>query len=120
MPTLIEALNLLYNRKHTREVWLEVSNFLGGFVDGDVSMAESAIEVEGAGVVPQSVILDVLDKIRREEIDPLNREVTALERSGVEMEGSDGDEAEKPKQVKRKEVKRKAPKIRTISRREDS
>jgi hypothetical protein len=84
--TLNEAVGMLNSLKYQRAVWYEVVNFLTKFVDDDVRAADSCVQDEEAGSVPQAVVLEIVNSIKSAQINPLSTEIESMENIQLEVE----------------------------------
>lgn len=104
--TVAETVKELERLKHQRAVWMETVEHLSKCVDKESKDADHGIPAEDciSGTVPQNVIREFIDLINDEEIDPLNREIEALENLHVEEEdnGEEGDPDKKESSKKEK------------------
>ena len=84
--TLAAAVKELEKFKHARSIWMETVEHLSRFVGSELKNADSAIVAEGCVVstVPEPVIREFIQYINVNEIDPLNKQIEALEGLTVE------------------------------------
>lgn len=84
--TVAEAARELEKLKHERAVWMEIVEHLSKFVDQEVRAAEQRIVAEDCveNKVPQSVVLEFIEYINNQEVDPLNEQIEGIESLSVQ------------------------------------
>ena len=84
--TLAEAVKELERYKHERAVWMETVEHLSRFVGNELKNADAGIVAEGCVVnpVPEPVVKEFIQYINANEIDPLNKQIEALEGLAVQ------------------------------------
>lgn len=110
MPlTVAETVRELERLKHQRSVWMETVEHLSKFIDKESRHADHGISAEGCihTPVPQDVVLEFIERINDEEIEPLNQEIGVLENLYVEEDDGEKGDPGKKKNVKEEKGKGK-------------
>jgi hypothetical protein len=91
-----DALQELYRLKHQEAVWEDVAAFLSKHVDNDVNSAVSEIRSDDAGIVPQDIVADIIKRIQKEKLAPLEEAIKRY----TDLEVGNGEEEEEGRQRK--------------------
>lgn len=107
---LLDVLKKLELLKQERAIWVEVTDHLLKYVDDDIRSPGKAIVAEGCAsqVVPQDMVQNFVNDIRKREVEPLEAKIISIETLQVEEtgdgKGNEEEQAPRSKPIKPKGI----------------